>query len=80
MLTNIAAIHYNNLHTDLNSHHAVKVVRACFVDGDEGEHRVDFFRLWGSVIRRHYNRSNTVTTFQKVEGDDLELFNSYYPA
>lgn len=69
-----------NLVADLDGEYAVKVTAACFCQGAEEEIQVDFFRLWGRVIRRSYNCRNTVSTFHFVDGDDLEIFNAYYPA
>lgn len=68
----------NNLIVDLDGPFAVKVEAACFRDGEEDEHIIDFFRLWGRVVRRHYNGRTTQTFLQFVEGDDLELFDTFY--
>lgn len=68
-----------NLITDLKGPWAVRVEAASFRDGEEKEHYNDFFRLWGRVIRAHYNHHNTITTYYFVEGDDLDLFNIHYP-
>ncbi|WP_431861319.1 hypothetical protein [Azospirillum sp.] len=68
-----------NLVNDLDGEWAVKVRNACFREGAEDEIRVDFFRLWGRVLRRSYNRHTTITTHHFVDGDDLDLFNTYYP-
>lgn len=66
----------NLLHSDLDGPFATKVAPACFID--EAENEVDFFRLWGRVVRRHYEIRTTITTYQFVEGEDLELFNLIY--
>lgn len=80
MLTPVPSHFRNTLLADLESEHARKVAGACFVDGDEGQHRVDFFRIFGTVVRRHYSRSNTKTALEYVQGDDLDMFNAVFPA
>lgn len=68
-----------NLLQDLEGPHAQRVDAACFLDGSEDEHRVEFFRLWGRLVRRHYNRRTDATALHFVDGEDLELFNYFYP-
>lgn len=68
-----------NLIADLEGEYATKVSAACFRQGAEDEIHVDFFRLWGRVIRRSYNSLTTASTFHFVVGDDLEIFDAYYP-
>lgn len=68
----------SNLIVDLDGPFAVRVDGACFRDGEESEHEIDFFRLWGRTIRRHYNGRTASTSFQFVDGEGLELFNAHY--
>lgn len=68
----------NTLEADLASEFAQEVRGAAFTDGAEDEHKFKFFRLWGRVVREHYNRRTTMREFHYVEGEDLELFNAYY--
>ena len=59
---------------------AVKIVPACFRDGEENEHEMDFYRLGGDVISVHYNRRTTETICLRVGGEDREIFDLFYPA
>lgn len=68
-----------NLIADLDGEHAIKVAAACFRQGAEDEIQVDFFRLWGRVIRRSYNGRTTVSAYHFIDGEDLEIFDAYYP-
>jgi hypothetical protein len=68
----------NNLHTDLDGPFATKVVAACFRSGEEDENEIDFFRLWGRVVRREYKGRTTMYEFGFVEGEALEIFNALY--
>jgi hypothetical protein len=79
MLSPVPAHCYNNMHVDLDGPFAVKVTAACFRAGDEAEDELDFFRLWGRVIRRAYRGRTTMYEFAYVEGEALEIFNALYP-
>ncbi len=58
---------------------ASRVDMACFRDGDESEFVVEFFRLWGRIVRTVYNRRSTCSTYQFVCGKDVEMFDYHYP-
>lgn len=77
-LSNVPAHIVSNLIVDLDGPFAVRVEAACFRDGEENENAIDFFRLWGRIVRRHYNGRTTVSTFQFVEGDDISMFDAHY--
>ena len=49
---------------------ARRIDAACFRDGNEGEFRVEFFSLWGEVIRSCYNGRTTRYDYQWVKGED----------
>jgi hypothetical protein len=79
MLFTVPAHFTFTLASDLEGQFATKIQAACFRDGEEEEHQFDFFRLWGRVVRRHYNGRTTISEYHYVEDEDLELFNIYYP-
>jgi hypothetical protein len=57
---------------------AKKVLSAGFEQGDEGEIITSFFKLWGMIVRKIHNKSDTTRKFFFVKGDDLELFEANY--
>lgn len=57
---------------------AKQVFSAGFDQGDEGEIITSFFRLWGMVVRKVHNKSDTTRKLFFVKGDDLELFEANY--
>lgn len=79
MLSPIPAHIFSTIIGDLEGPHAVKVAPACFVTGEEGEYKNDFFRFWGRVVCMSYNHRWAMTTLSFVEGEDLELFDLHYP-
>lgn len=80
MLLNVTSSERSDLLASIELGFAVKIEAASFVDGSEQEFHIDFFAIDGRVFRREYNARNTMTAFQEVVGDDLDLFGAHYGA
>ena len=58
---------------------AVKVSNASFNDfSDTFDVRVNFYRLWGSVIKEHYNFATTTSKYYFLDESEVDLFNAHY--
>lgn len=57
---------------------AKEIKNAAFVISEEDNIKARFFTLWGSVIKRVYDRSNTSTTYSFVQGENKEIFEATY--
>ena len=51
---------------------AQRIDAACFVDGNDDEFVVEFFRLSGSIVRHCYNRRTTCAAVSFVPVDSWE--------
>lgn len=58
---------------------ARKVDAAGFSQGAEDEIRTEFYRWRGLLIHHEDNRRTTVSVYSVVEGEDLDIFDAYYP-
>jgi hypothetical protein len=67
-----------DIETQIENGVAQPIKSAGFEQGDEGEVKTTFFKLWGSVVRKVHNRSTTVREYFFVKGDDLEMFVAHY--
>lgn len=67
-----------DIETQIENGTAQPIKSASFDQGDEGEIKTAFFKLWGSVVRRVHNRSDTTRNYFFVKGDDLEMFTAHY--
>lgn len=67
-----------DIETQIENGTAQQVKSAGFEQGDEGEIKTSFFKLWGSVVRKVHNRSSTTREYFFVKGDDLEMFKAHY--
>ena len=79
MITLITQSHtVADIETQINNGIAELVKGATLIQGYEGQINTSFYRLWGMVVRRVYDRSSTVCKFSFIKGDDKELFEAYY--
>ena len=57
---------------------AKEVRNAAFVISEDDSIKASFFTLWGSVIKRVYDRSDTTTIYSFVQGESKEIFEATY--
>ncbi len=67
------------LYTAIDNGTAVEVKSAMFRDGYEDEILVRFFRHRDSVYRVAYDGRSTRTRISEVDGEDRDLFDTFYP-
>jgi hypothetical protein len=68
----------NDIEDQIENGTAIKVLAAGFDQGDEFEIITSFFKLWGMIVRKVHNKSDTTRSYFFVKGEDLELFESIY--
>lgn len=67
----------NTIEPMISSGTATRIDSACFIDGDDDEYVIEFFRLWGETIRSCYNRRSTCYEYHFVKGEARERLNRY---
>ncbi len=68
----------NDIEDQIENGTAKELRSAGFQQGDEGEIITSFYSLWGMIVRKVHNKSDTTRKLFFVKGSDLELFKSHY--